>query len=180
MTYYSGKELAASFRQVRANTIRTAEDIPENQYGFKAAPDVRSVGQLLSHMAVSARFQSYIHGNKIDDMTKVNFQDLMQQSAAEETKPRSKADVIAFLRAEGDAFAAFLEGLTEPFLAERVSMPPGSQPAIKSRFEMIMSAKEHEMHHRGQLMLVQRMLGIVPHLTRERQERMAQAAQAPR
>jgi hypothetical protein len=32
------------------------------------------------------------------------------------------------------------------------------------------------MHHRGQLMLVERMLGITPHLTRHMQERMAQAA----
>ena len=30
-----------------------------------------------------------------------------------------------------------------------------------------MSAKEHEMHCRGQLMLIERMLGIVPHLTRK-------------
>ena len=29
------------------------------------------------------------------------------------------------------------------------------------------------MHHRGQLMLVERMLGITPHLTRQMQERMA-------
>jgi uncharacterized damage-inducible protein DinB len=28
------------------------------------------------------------------------------------------------------------------------------------------------MHHRGQLMLVQRMIGVVPHLTRQREERM--------
>jgi uncharacterized damage-inducible protein DinB len=28
------------------------------------------------------------------------------------------------------------------------------------------------MHHRGQLMLIERLLGIVPHLTRERQARM--------
>jgi hypothetical protein len=28
------------------------------------------------------------------------------------------------------------------------------------------------MHHRGQLMLIERILGIVPHLTRQRQERM--------
>ena len=52
-------------------------------------------------------------------------------------------------------------------------MPPGAQPATKSRFEMLMSPKEHEMHHRGQLMLVQRMIGLVPHLTRQQQERMA-------
>jgi hypothetical protein len=30
------------------------------------------------------------------------------------------------------------------------------------------------MHHRGQLMLVQRMLGITPHLTRQMEERMKQ------
>ena len=43
-----------------------------------------------------------------------------------------------------------------------------------------MAPKEHEMHHRGQLMLVERMLGITPHLTRHMEERIAQlkAAQA--
>ena len=53
-------------------------------------------------------------------------------------------------------------------------MPQGSTPPTKSRFEMILSVKEHEMHHRGQLMLVERMIGIVPHLTRDMQARMAQ------
>ena len=52
-------------------------------------------------------------------------------------------------------------------------MPPGAEPATKTRFEMLLSPKEHEMHHRGQLMLLQRMIGQVPHLTRQMQERMA-------
>ena len=43
---------------------------------------------------------------------------------------------------------------------------------------MLLSPKEHEMHHRGQLMVLQRMIGLVPHLTRQMQERMAQAQQA--
>jgi uncharacterized damage-inducible protein DinB len=38
---------------------------------------------------------------------------------------------------------------------------------------MLMGVKEHEMHHRAQLMLVERQLGLVPHLTREREARMA-------
>ena len=53
-------------------------------------------------------------------------------------------------------------------------MPPGATPASKSRFEMLLSVKEHEMHHRGQLMVAQRVLGIVPHLTRLREEQAAQ------
>ena len=40
MTYYGGKELAAAFRTVRDNTIKIAEEIPENKYNFKPAPDM--------------------------------------------------------------------------------------------------------------------------------------------
>jgi uncharacterized damage-inducible protein DinB len=55
-------------------------------------------------------------------------------------------------------------------------MSAGMTPPSKSRFEMILSVKEHEMHHRGQLMLIERLLGIVPHMTREMQSRLATAA----
>ena len=174
MTYYGGKELAAAFRTVRNNTIKMAEEIPETKYDFRPAPDCRSVQQTLAHIAIGTGFQSYSHRNKVTDLSTVNFGDLVQQFTAEETRPRTKAETIAFLKSEGETFASFLEGLNEDFLAERVTMPPGAEPSSKTRFEMLLSAKEHEMHHRGQLMTAQRMLGLVPHLTRQMQERIAQ------
>ncbi len=183
MTYYGGKELAASFRQVRGNTIKIAEEIPEDKYGFRAAPECRTVSQTLVHIALGPGFQHHVQGNKISDLKIVNFQELMQTFAAEEAKPRTKAEVIAFLTSEGEKWASFVESLPESFLAEQVTMPPGATPAAKSRFEMLLSPKEHEMHHRAQLMTLQRMIGQVPHLTRQMEERMAQraaAAQAPR
>jgi uncharacterized damage-inducible protein DinB len=60
-----------------------------------------------------------------------------------------------------------------------VYFPEGAQPPSKTRFEMLLSPKEHEMHHRAQLMVVERMLGMVPHLTREQQARMASTEQRP-
>ena len=75
---------------------------------------------------------------------------------------------------EGDKFEKQLAGLSETLLAETVTYPPGMTPPTKSRFEMIMAVKEHEMHHRGQLMTIERMLGIKPHLTRQMEERIAQ------
>jgi uncharacterized damage-inducible protein DinB len=60
-----------------------------------------------------------------------------------------------------------------------VYFPEGAQPPSKTRFEMLLSPKEHEMHHRAQLMVVERMLGLVPHLTREQQARMAAVEQRP-
>lgn len=181
MTYYGGKELAASFRTVRNNTIQIAEDIPDNRYDFCATPDTRTVRRLLVHIALGPTFQLHIHQNKLDDLAKMNFGELSTRLAAEEAKPRTKADVVEFLKREGDSFETFLAGLPESFLSEQVKMPPGAQPPTKSRLEMLLSPKEHEMHHRAQLMLIERMLGIVPHLTRQFQERVAaQALQAQR
>src|SRR6267378_2083856 len=101
MTYYGGKELAASFRTVRANTVKIAQDIPEDKYGFQAAPDTKPVGKLLTHIAVVTSFASHVHGNKIADIAKVDFAALMGKVAAEEAKPRTKAEIIEFLKTEG-------------------------------------------------------------------------------
>ena len=180
MTYYGGKELAASFRTVRNNTIKIAEDIPEDKYGYSPAPDCRTIARMLAHLAISSSTQHYLQSNKVTDLRTVNFGEMFQKYQAEEAKPRTKAELIEFLKTEGDKFAAFLESLPESFLGETVMMPPGATPPTKSRFEMLLGTKEHEMHHRGQLMTIQRMLGQVPHLTRQMQERMAamQAAAA--
>ena len=181
MTYYGGRELAAAFRTVRNNTIKIATEIPEDKYDFRASPETRSIRETLVHIALGTTFANHIHRNKIADVKTVNFQELMGTINAEQAKPRDKAHIIAFLQADGDSFASYLEGLQESFLAETVTMMPGGQPPVKSRFELLMAVKEHEMHHRGQLMVLQRMIGLVPHLTRDFQERLArmQAAQAP-
>ena len=178
MTYYGATQLAESFRTVRKNTLQIAEDIPENKYSFAAAPDTRSVEKLLTHIALSPRFQHMIHGvERRNNLEGFDFQSLMQQMHAEEAKPRTKAEVIELLRKEGENWASFLAGLSDDFLGQTVTMPKGAVPPSRTRFDMLLSVKEHEMHHRGQLMMIERMIGIVPHLTRQMQARMAQAQQ---
>lgn len=173
MTYYGAKELAESARTVRKNTLQIAEDIPEDKYGFKAAADVRTVEQLLTHIALAATWQHLIHSQKLATLEGFDFSGRMQQMAADEAKTRSKAEVIDLLRTEGEKWANFVAGLSDDFLGQTVKMPPGGMPPERIRFDMIMAVKEHEMHHRGQLMLIERILGITPHLTRQMQERMA-------
>ena len=67
--------------------------------------------------------------------------------------------------------------MPESVLCEHVRQPGG---ALKTRFEMLAGTKEHEMRHRGQLMLMERLLGIVPHLTRNRQARRDALAKSAR
>lgn len=172
MTSYGGKDLASAFRMVRKNTIQVAEDIPESKYSFVAAPDVRSVALMLTHVAISTRIWEEVHKKRLTTLVGLDFFGMMDQFKAEEAKPRSKAEILDLLRREGEQFAAWMEALTPEFLAEMVTEPDGK--TAKSRFERLLAAKEHEMHHRAQLMLIERQLGIVPHLTRQFNERAAQ------
>src|SRR5229473_3790264 len=173
MTPYGGKELANAFRTVRKNTIQIAEDIPESQYTYVAAPDCKSVGRMLAHIAVAVGFWDEVHKKqRRTTMQGIDFFAMGERAEADESKPRSKAEVIDLLRTDGERFAAWLETLTPEFLAELVTEADGK--TARSRFESLLGAKEHEMHHRAQLMLIERQLGIVPHLTRQRQDRIAQ------
>ena len=173
MTAYSGKELANAFRTVRKNTVQVAEDIPESQYGHVAAPECKSVGRMLTHIAVAQGFWDEIHRKqRRTTMQGIDFVAMGERAEANESKPRSKAEIIELLRTEGEQFAAWLDTLTPEFLAEMVT--EGDGKTARSRFESLLGVKEHEMHHRAQLMLIERQLGIVPHLTRQRQERIAQ------
>ena len=172
MTSYGGKELASAFRTVRKNTIQVAEDIPESKYGFVAAPGVRSVARMLTHIAITTRIWEEVHKNRMKTLVGYDFFGAMDRFNAEEAKTRSRAEILELLRTEGEQFAAWMETLTPEFLAEMVTEPDGK--TAKSRFERLLGAKEHEMHHRAQLMLIERELGIVPHLTRQFNERVAQ------
>jgi uncharacterized damage-inducible protein DinB len=171
---YGAKELADAFRTVRRNTLQIAEDIPEEQYGFRATPAVQSVAEELAHIACSPMWQIQAHA--VDKKTFIAFDEFgayMVGVQAEQKALAGKGQILQALSAKGETFASFLESLTDAQLAEKVGFPPPVQPSHKTRLEMLMGAKEHEMHHRAKLMLVQRLLGIVPHLTRRRMEAMA-------
>jgi uncharacterized damage-inducible protein DinB len=172
MTYYSGKDLGRSFMTVRKNTIQIANEIPEDKYAFRAAPETRTVAETLQHVVGYPTWQHKLHGQ--DKKTFVSFEDFGTYIGAA-TKYgatlTTKAAIIKALETDGQAFASFLESLDDAALAQIISFPdPANHPA-KTRFEMLMGVKEHEMHHRAQLMLVQRHLGIIPHLTRARMAR---------
>ena len=174
MNYYGSQELANSFRTVRKNTLVVAEEIPEQHYGFRAAPDTRTVAEILVHLAVMPQLPKQVQFlERRSTLVGFDFFAFMSMLKAEEQSKRSKAEIMELLRSGGEEFANLLEGSSEEFLGQRVVYPPGMTPASKSRFEMLMSIKEHEMHHRAQLMLIERILGIVPHLTREMLARIA-------
>src|SRR5260370_25459671 len=162
MSWEGAEELGDSFRNVRKNTLIIAEEIPGGKYGYRAAPELRSVRELLAHISNIGSMAERIHGTeRRTTLEGFDFPAFMMQALAKEKQPRSKAATIDMLRADGERFAKWLDSLTEEILSERVAFPAGMTPPSKTRFEMLLGVKEHGMHHRCRPMLIGRMLGIV-------------------
>ena len=177
LSIYGGNDFARQFRVVRNNTLQIAGDIPESKYGYLPALNCRTVAALLTHIAVSPRMWFEVHGKqRVNTLVGFDFVRIGRDVNAEEARTRSKAEILDLLREEGDKFAGWLDTLTPEFLAEMVTVADNT--GTKSRFEQLLGAKEHEMHHRGQLMLIERQLAIVPHLTRQAEEKMTQTVAA--
>jgi uncharacterized damage-inducible protein DinB len=166
MSLYGTRQLAESMRTVRKNTIQIADDIPESQYHFRPTPESRSVAELLVHIAWLSTFDRLVHEEAhLDSLEEFDFGAVIEQSAVEEKRLRSKADIIDLLRTEGDRWVQWVEQLPETLLSEQVRMPGG---ASMNRFELLLGTKEHEMQHRAQLTVIERLVGVVPHFTRNR------------
>jgi len=171
---YGPKQLIDSMRTVRKNTIQIAEDIPEKDYNYRPTPESRSVAETLAHIAFLSQADRQIHGDqRLLSLEGFNFGELIKESEAKEKHPRTKSDIVALLRTEGEQWCDWIATFSDAVFAEQVRMPGG---ASKARFEMLLGTKEHEMHHRAQLMVIERLLGIVPHLTRNRQPAREKAA----
>jgi len=132
---------------------------------------------MLRHIAYVNQLQYDFHRDRrITTIAGYDFAEFIERNRALQDVPRNKAQILALLKDEGEQYAAWMESLSSEFLFETYTDVTGQNP--RTRFENIMAAKEHEMHHRGQLMLIERMLGIVPHLTRAAEERARARAAA--
>jgi uncharacterized damage-inducible protein DinB len=164
MSLYGIRQLIDSFRTVRRNTIQVAEEIPEADYQYRPAPASRSVAETLVHIAWLGGADRFLHEEKrLASFDGFDFGAFLTTSEVEESRQRSKAEIIELLRTEGDRWVHWVEQLPETFLSEQFRAPDGKSV---SRFEMLLGTKEHELEHRAQLTVIQRLLGLVPHFTR--------------
>jgi uncharacterized damage-inducible protein DinB len=166
---YGPKQLADGIRTVRKNTVLIAEDFHEDDYIFRPTPESRSVSEILTHILFFSHFDRALHEKTyVTTLGDFDLGKLVNEIESQEKKRHSKSELVNLLRDSGEGWARWVENLPEEVLAERVAQPGGTP---KMLFEMILGTKEHEMHHRAQLTVIERMLGIVPHLTRRRQAR---------
>ena len=130
----------------KAVMLRTAEQVPEEYYGFKPTDAVRSFGQILGHVAdAQYYFCSVARGEKNP------FPNI------EKTKT-SKADLIAALK---NAFAycdKAYDGMTDSSGSEMVMLMGFNIPKLG----VLIGNNQHISEHYGNLVTYMRLKNIVP------------------
>ena len=138
----------AQFAQIKNNVIRTAEKVPEDLYAFKPTPEVRSLGQLLAHIA-DGNFGICGAGSSMKPT---------MSGVEKSTGGNGKA---AIQKALADSFEfcesawASMDNTRSP---EVVKTFLGTQP----RFSVLSFNTSHVWEHYGNLVTYMRLKGIVP------------------
>lgn len=132
--------------------VRAAEKMPEENYGFKATPDVRSYGQIVGHMADAQNMMcSMVLGEK------------NPAPDIEKTKT-SKADLVQALK-DSVAYCQKAYGsMTDATAVQTVQMFGNEQ----AKFNVLYFNIAHTMEHYGNLITYLRLKGIVPPSSEQR------------
>ena len=137
-------EVTAVYKGVSANILKAAEKMPEADYAFKPAPEVRTFGQLIAHVADAQMAMC--------SMTKG---EMKRGDAATKT---SKADLVAALKASGELCDDAYSGMTDADGAAIVKTPLGN----KSKLGLLNFNVAHDNEMYGTMAVYLRMKGIVP------------------
>ena len=126
--------------------LRSAEKMPEENYGFKPTEAVRSYGQILGHVADAQYLFCSIALGENNPAPKI-----------EQTKT-SKADLIAALK---DAFAycdKAYDGMTDTSATQTVKLFGGDTPKLG----VLTVNNLHSVEHYGNLITYMRLKNIIP------------------
>jgi uncharacterized damage-inducible protein DinB len=137
----------AQHDQVKGYIMKTAELVPENLYSFKATPEVRSIGQLLGHIADAT---NGICGNAGGG------------KAAPLGAEKSMTTKAQLTKALADAFAVcdkVIAGMTDAQAMETTKFFVGGE---STRGMIIAFNTAHNFEHYGNLVTYMRLNKMVP------------------
>ncbi|HKE03228.1 MAG TPA: DinB family protein [Blastocatellia bacterium] len=154
------EEFLSQWRDAREGLIKEVERIPEDNLDFRAAAETRSVLELLYHVIESERM---LVGEICRDDTDLR-RLLTRPPDAEVRVVTTKNAIIALLRSSLVASHETVRRFGAEKLEELMSGLDGKQV---TKAAMLQFTLAHEMYHRGQLTVYQRLLGIEPALTEQ-------------
>jgi uncharacterized damage-inducible protein DinB len=137
-----------TFQIVKNNVLKSAEQMPESNYAFKATPDVRSFGAILGHIA-NANFA--ICSAATGAANPMKGTDIEKTVTSKADLQKALTDAFAFCDAQFDA-------VPDAKATEMTDFFGGKQP----RLNVLQFNTAHDFEHYGNIVTYMRLKGLVP------------------
>lgn len=161
----------ASWREVRRGLVEELALIPENQLSFRATPQTRSVEELIRHIVEAQKVLIGETCRPDSNLSGRPFPEMIREYAPEVESTKGKDGFIELLRASMDWAESGARAYGEAKLDATMKRFDGKDVV---KVEFLQFTVGHEMYHRGQLTVFQRLMNIEPALT-ARFRKMAEA-----
>jgi uncharacterized damage-inducible protein DinB len=149
--HHADREILNHFRQIRRRTIDLLERIPEEMLTRQAEGEGLPLCRLFKHIA-------YVVDSWMDDF--------LQDGRGRPKYPDDKASILAALESTADRLVCFFEegdggrmGEEHPTMIE--NGPQSGTPVVWTGRDRVLYLTDHEIHHRGKIVLALRQWGFV-------------------
>lgn len=149
--------LLQDLAQVEQKVTSLAEAIPEEQYGWRPAEGVRSVGEVVMHVAADNYFLPTFAGHSAPAETGIKDGDYPSVQAYE-SRSVSKAEALEALRASFAHLRGAMESADDAYLARTLNVFGSEMSGLY--LSVITTTHLHE--HLGQMIAYARSNGVVP------------------
>lgn len=150
-----------SWKDVRNGLIDEVEKIPDDQMSFRATPDTRSIAELLQHIVETQKILVGETCRENSNLLRQSFAAHGQEYAAGVHDITDKQGLIELLRNSMNESEATVVDHADMWDAPMNGLT--GRPTTKGA--ILAFASSHEMYHRGQLTVYERLLNIEPVLT---------------
>jgi uncharacterized damage-inducible protein DinB len=164
--------LITFWREVRSGLIKEVEQIPEEQFSFRASPETRSISELVQHVIEAQKFLVGEACRAESNLMRQSFGDHLKEYASDVSTVTEKTGLVSLLGTTMDEAEACLRASSDR-LGETIIGFDGKPNHKPDFLNFVIS---HEMYHRGQLTVYERLLGIEPQLTQRLKQFLAKAA----
>ena len=141
------REILKHFRQIRQRTIDLLERIPEEMLTRQAEGEALPLGSLFKHIA-------YVVDSWMDDF--------LQDGRGRPKYPDDKVAILAALESTADRLFSFFEADDGRRMAEEhpTTLDIGGAPVVWTGRDRVLYLTDHEVHHRGKIVLALRQWGF--------------------
>ena len=167
----SAEMIIKLWKDIRNGLVEEVEKIPDDQMSFRATPQTRSVAELVQHVVETQKILVGEACRENGDLRRQSFADHGKEYAAGVRDVSDKQGLLDLLRSSMEASETAIRANADK-MEETVGGIDG-KPVPKAGF--LTFALSHEMYHRGQLTVFERLLDIEPVLTVRLKKLFAQA-----